>query len=203
MIETIFPVKMFHAKMPMNDEDASSLNATCQAIFRNHIAMKGISFQDAGDDGVHIPVFTNDNIKTYKEIKELHNFFAQSFHMLAKEYDNTITFEEILDRMEETTGRLPFMRKGDYKGLHCHSGASLVAVFYLEDVDNDKDGGKLILHDPAFNQVIRTKPKSKMSIDTEKHCIIIVPAHVWHEVTPYSGDEDRLAVVMNISFPYR
>ena len=203
MIRTIFPVKMFHAKMPMNDKDASSLNATCQAIFRNHVAMKEISFQDAGDDGVHIPVFTYDNIKTYKEIKELYKFFAQSCHILAKEYDDTITFEEIIDCMEETTGRLPFMRKGDYKSLHCHSGASLVAVFYLDDVDNDKDGGKLILHDPAFNQVIRTKPKSKMPIDTEKHSIIIVPAHVWHEVTPYNGDEDRLAVVMNISFPYR
>lgn len=203
MIETIFPVQMFHAKMPMSDEESSSLNATCQAIFRNHTAMKGISFQEAGDDGVHIPVFTDDNIKAYKEIRKLHDYFAKSFHQLAQEYDNRITFEEVLECMEETTGRLPFMRKGDYKGLHCHSGASLVAVFYLDDVDNDKDGGKLILHDPAFNQIIRTKPKRKMEMDTEKHCIIIVPAHVWHEVTPYNGDEDRLAVVMNISFPYK
>jgi hypothetical protein len=42
-----------------------------------------------------------------------------------------------------------------------------------------------------------------MSIETEKNTIIIVPAHVWHEVTPYYGEEDRLAVVMNISFPAR
>jgi Rps23 Pro-64 3,4-dihydroxylase Tpa1-like proline 4-hydroxylase len=79
----------------------------------------------------------------------------------------------------------------------------MVAVYYLDCVDNDKDGGKLIFHDPAFNQVIKTRPKSKMSIETEKNTIIIVPAHVWHEVTPYYGEEDRLAVVMNISFPAR
>mgnify|MGYP000415585683 CR=1 FL=1 len=155
------------------------------------------------DTRLTIPLFTDDNIKNYNEIKNLHDFFAKSFLKLANEYDESITHAEILERMEQTTGRLPFMRNGDYKGLHCHSGASMVAVYYLDCVDNDKDGGKLIFHDPAFNQVIKTRPKSKMSIETEKNTIIIVPAHVWHEVTPYYGEEDRLAVVMNISFPYR
>ena len=203
MIKTIFPIKMLHELHNINEEESSTLNSVCQAIFRNHLAMAGLSYQDGGDDGVHIPLFTDDNIKNYNEIKILNNFFAKSFLKLANEYDESITHTEILERMEQTTGRLPFMRNGDYKGLHCHSGASMVAVYYLDCVDNDKDGGKLIFHDPAFNQVIKTRPKSKMSIETEKNTIIIVPAHVWHEVTPYYGEEDRLAVVMNISFPSR
>ena len=184
MIKTIFPIKMLHELHNINEEESSTLNSVCQAIFRNHLAMAGLSYQDGGDDGVHIPLFTDDNIKNYNEIKILHDFFAKSFLKLANEYDESITHTEILERMEQTTGRLPFMRNGDYKGLHCHSGASMVAVYYLDCVDNDKDGGKLIFHDPAFNQVIKTRPKSKMSIETEKNTIIIVGSAYSTQATP-------------------
>ena len=137
MIKTIFPIKMLHELHNINEEESSTLNSVCQAIFRNHLAMAGLSYQDGGDDGVHIPLFTDDNIKNYNEIKNLHDFFAKSFLKLANEYDESITHTEILERMEQTTGRLPFMRNGDYKGLHCHSGASMVAVYYLDCVDKD------------------------------------------------------------------
>ena len=77
MIKTIFPIKMLHELHNINEEESSTLNSVCQAIFRNHLAMAGLSYQDGGDDGVHIPLFTDDNIKNYNEIKN-YTIFLQS-----------------------------------------------------------------------------------------------------------------------------
>jgi hypothetical protein len=197
MIETVFPIKVLIDELVMSEEEEVSLYSTAQAIFLDHLSKKGLGFVDAGNVA-SIPVFTKENLEKYAEIKTLHEFFAKSFFNLANEYTPT-TMEEIYSAMGETTGRLPFMKRGDYKQIHNHSGTSLVAVYYMSDVDNQKEGGKLVLHDPSFNNIMRTKPKPTHEIDTRKNRIVIMPGYVWHEVTPYTGEDTRLAVVMNIT----
>lgn len=197
MIETIFPIRMLVNELEMTEKEEASLYATSQAIFTNHLSRKGLGFVDAGNVA-SIPIFTEENLQSYPEIKKLYEFFAKSFHSLANEYSPT-TMDEIYASMGETTGRLPFMRKGDYKQVHNHSGTSLVAVYYMGDVDNEKEGGKLVLHDPSFNNTMRTKPKPTHEIETKKNRIVVIPGYIWHEVTPYFGEDVRSAVVMNIT----
>lgn len=33
--------------------------------------------------------------------------------------------------------------------------------------------------------------------ETKKNRMIIVPNYVWHEVSQYAGDDERLAIVLN------
>jgi hypothetical protein len=197
MIETVFPIKILIDELQMSEEEEASLYSISQAIFMDHLSKKGLGFVDAGNVA-SIPIFTKENLERYPEIKKLHEFFAKGFYQIANEYSPT-EIEEIYSSMGETTGRLPFMKKGDYKQLHNHSGTSLVAVYYMGDVDNAKEGGKLVLHDPSFNNTVRTKPKPTYEIETKKNRIVIMPGYIWHEVTPYSGEDIRLAVVMNIT----
>ena len=51
--------------MPINEEESStSLNSVrVRQYLEIILAMAGLSYQDGGDDGVHIPLFTDDNIK--------------------------------------------------------------------------------------------------------------------------------------------
>ena len=197
MIETVFPIKMLIDEFEVTYEEEVSLYSILQAIFMSHLSKKGLGFVDAGNVA-SIPIFTKENLEGYPEIKKLYEFFAESFYKLANEYSPT-TMEEIYLSMGETTGRLPFMRKGDYKQIHNHSGTSLVAVYYMGEVNNEKEGGKLVLHDPSFNNTMRTKPKPTHEIETKKNRIVIMPGYIWHEVTPYTGEDVRLAVVMNIT----
>ncbi|MDA1317433.1 MAG: putative 2OG-Fe(II) oxygenase [bacterium] len=199
MIKTIFPIRMLVDEFKITQEEEVSLYCISQAIFTAHLSKSGLGFAETGNIG-SIPIFTKENLKKYPEIKKLYEFFAKSFYSLANEYSPT-TMDEIYASMGETTGRLPFMRKGDYKQIHNHSGTSLVAVYYMSDVDNKKEGGKLVLHDPSFNNTIRSRPKPTQEIETKKNRIVIIPGYIWHEVTPYLGEDDRIAVVMNITLP--
>jgi len=197
MIETIFPTKIFRSKIDFTDDENESLKAFCQALMMQYMAENKISFREAGELE-NVPVFSDFNLKTYPFMTRLYNFFAVSFLELLQEYEPSAELEEVYDAMQVTMGKMPFMKRGDYKQIHCHRGNALVAVFYLDSVDNDMHGGKLILHDPSFNNTVRARTNPQHEIQTEKNSIVIIPAHVWHEVTPYFGNDERLTITMDI-----
>jgi hypothetical protein len=45
---------------------------------------------------------------------------------------------------------------------------------------------------------VRARTNPQHEIQTEKNSIVIIPAHVWHEVTPYFGNDERLTITMDI-----
>ena len=135
-----------------------------------------------------MPLFTEENFSVFPILKELKQLFADGFYKLAEsDPNNTLTKESIELMMDNHSGRLPIMKTNDYKGIHSHPGATAYGIFYLTDVDNDKDGGKLVLRDPSFH--INPGFRRKMTYEIETKCcrLIIAPAHIWHEVTPYYG----------------
>ena len=95
-------------------------------------------------------------------------------------------------------GKLPIMKKGDYQRLHGHVNAVAFAIFYLTDVNNERQGGELILKDPSFNTNYGFKPPEDYAVETKKNRLVVVPGYIWHEVTPYTGDDDRITIVMNL-----
>jgi len=196
MIKTAFPVNVLIKDYNDLGEFSDELSAAVQSIFQSLVAEK-LSRNDVTNQ--EYPVFTDENFAIFPELKKLQEIFTDGFFELASSYEeNTLTRELISKMVSINAGRLPLMKKGEYKRLHAHKGAIAFGVFYLTDVDNDKHGGQLILKDPSFPNNYGFHPPEDFVIGTKKNRLIVAPAYVWHEVTPYTGDKDRLAVVVNL-----
>jgi Rps23 Pro-64 3,4-dihydroxylase Tpa1-like proline 4-hydroxylase len=72
-------------------------------------------------------------------------------------------------------------------------------IFYLTDVDNEKHGGTLVLHDPAFHGVFNFHEARTYDVATKKNRLVICPNHIWHEVKQYLADDERITIVVNLN----
>jgi hypothetical protein len=199
MIKNIFPVNVYIKDLQKNQEWTESIKNTTSAIFLKYLAEKKIDKKELADN--EIPFFVEENIKKYPILNELREILIDGFYSLAQSYENnTLTREKIKEMVCRNSGRLPFMVKNDYKSVHSHTGASAFAIFYLSDIDNQKDGGKLILRDPSFNLNLHFSPNQNFEIETKQNRLIVAPGYVWHEVTPYYGDKERITIVINLDF---
>lgn len=197
MIKTVFPVNVLIKDHTMPDEFASELSSAVQAVFQSLMIEKGLSRDDIADE--ECPVFTKENLAAFPLLKQLQEIFIDGFYELANSYEeNTLTRDMIAKMVSSNVGKLPLMKKGDYKRIHGHTNAVAFAVFYLSDVDNKRHGGELILKDPSFHSNYSFHPPEDHAIETKKNRLVVAPAYVWHEVTPYTGDEDRITVVVNL-----
>jgi hypothetical protein len=198
MIKSIFPVNILVKDFDMPISFTEELSATVQSIIQTIMVEKNLTLEEVADD--EFPVFTDENLEQFPDLRTLREIFIDGFHELADSFEgNTLTREQIARMVELNVGKLPMMRKGDYKRLHGHTGAVAFAIFYLTDVDNEKHGGKLILKDPSFHSNYNFHPPTDFEIETKKNRLVVAPGYVWHEVTPYLGDEDRVTVVVNLN----
>ena len=197
MIKTIFPVNVLIKDFEMPEEFSSELSTTVQSIIQSIMTETGLTQEQVGDD--EFPVFTQENLEKFPELRTLKEMFIDGFYELASSFEeNTLTREMIARMVEANVGKLPLMKKGDYKRLHGHTNAVAFAIFYLTDVDNKKHGGKLILKDPSFHSNFSFHPPEDFEIETKKNRLVVAPGYIWHEVTPYLGEEDRVTVVINL-----
>lgn len=199
MIQTIFPVNILVKDYEKSNDWNCTISAFIKAHFTKVIEEKG-SYNAATDED--IDVFTEENMTAFPELREMFNMFIDGFYELSSALtaDNEIplTREEITKKIGKDLGRLPLMRNGDHKNLHTHNEALAYAVFYLSDVDNEKEGGQLVLHDPSFNTLRYFTSQKTIGIKTKKNRLVVAPAHVWHEVTRYTGNNERLTIVLNL-----
>lgn len=197
MIKTIFPVNILVKDFEMPDSFTDELSTTIQSIFQSIMLERGLTKQEVGDN--EFPVFTDENLEAFPALRTLREMFIDGFYELASSYEeNTLTRDMIAKMVHANVGKLPLMQKGDYKRLHGHTNAIAFAVYYLTDVDNERHGGKLVMKDPSFHSNFSFHPPEDFEVETKKNRLVVAPAYIWHEVTPYSGDEDRLTVVINL-----
>jgi hypothetical protein len=197
MIKTVFPVNVLIKDHDMPDEFTNELASAIQAIFQSLMSEHELTKDDVANE--EFPVFTEENFQAFPVLKQLQEMFIDGFYELASSYEeNTLTKEMVAKMVSSNVGKLPLMQKGDYKRTHGHTNAIAFAVFYLTDVDNKKHGGQLILRDPSFHSNFSFHPPEDFAIETKKNRLTIAPGYVWHEVTPYTGDADRLTVVVNL-----
>ena len=198
MITSIFPNKILIKDYELSDQWNASVTQVVKAVFAAALAETG-KYAAAGNDTV--PVFTEENMKVCPELAELKQMFIDCFYELASSYStNKLTKENVEQRVRTELGRLPFMKKNDFKHVHNHdSMVDAFAIFYLTDLDNEKDGGELILHDPSFSGVFNFHEQRMLNIPTKKHRMIICPNHIWHEVSMYRGDKERITIVLNLN----
>jgi len=199
MIKTVFPVNVLIKDYDLSNEVTNELTSAVQAILHSLMTEKGLTRDQATDD--EFPVFTEANCQAFPALKQLQQMFADCFYELASSYEGNMLTREMIDKMVSTNlGKLPVMKHGEYKRTHGHTNASAFAIFYLTDVDNEKHGGELILRDPSFHSNFSFHPPEDFAIATKKNRLMVAPAYVWHEVTPYTGTDDRLAIVIMINF---
>ena len=198
MITSIFPNKVLIKDFDLSDDWNNNITALVKAVFAKELAEKG-NYTDAGNDS--IPVFTEENMKSCPELAELRQMFVDGFYELASSYSiNRLTKEITEQRVQAELGRLPFMKKNDFKRIHNHNSTiEAFGIFYLTDVDNDKEGGELILHDPSFSGTLNFHEERTLQIQTKKHRMVICPNHIWHEVSRYTGEKERITIVLNLN----
>jgi hypothetical protein len=197
MITQIFPTNILIKDLDFSDEWNQNITLFVKSVFLNQVAISG-NYGLAGNNS--IPLFTEENINMCPELKELRNVFIDGFLELAQSYSNNELTREIIEsRVKNETGKLPFMKAGDYNSIHTHTLADAFGIFYLSEVDNKKYGGELILHDPSFSNSAAFQEEHKQGVATKKHRLVICPCRVWHEVTMYTGVEDRATIVMNLN----
>ncbi len=199
MIQTIFPVKILIKDYDLSEDWNHTVSAFVKQKLTQAIIDRG-SFDAAVDED--LDVFTEKNMSDFPQLRELFDMFIDSFYQLSQEFNNknevSLTKEDIKKHLSLDIGKLPIMRYGQSRGIHSHTHASAFGIFYLNDVDNESEGGKLILHDPTFNSQKHFCDYRTMEVETKKHRMIIAPNTVWHEVTTYLGKQERLAIVLNL-----
>jgi len=142
-------------------------------------------------------IIHKDTAKQYSVIADLRKIFIDGFCELNQHYGNQYSEEYLRKEFEKDSGNFAVLKGGQRVGLHNHPSIAF-AIFYLTDVDNEKDGGELILYDPSFHRNAYFHPPREVKIKTKKNRLVIGAADVWHEVTPYQGVKDRLCAVTDL-----
>lgn len=197
MIKTIFPTRILVKDYDKSLEWSEDLEIIVRTIFKS-IQAEQQDYTLTGNNSVNL--FKKDNLIQFPQLCELREMFVDCFFELASSYDsNELTRECIDDRVDEYSGKLPFMRNGDHKSLHNHNqSVDAFGIFYLTDVDNSKDGGSLILHDPSFSGLFNFQEERTISVETKRNRMVICPNHVWHEVSRYTGNEERITITVDL-----
>ena len=204
-VHKIFPTNIVINDVDLTDEQKADLSVAVESIFINEYSMSREHARNEpskyGNHADSFGVFTEENMEVFPVLKDLRNIFVDGFFELAQSHDNSNMSRESISRMfKGNFSALPIIRKGFGMDVHCHPGCIASAVFYLTDVDNEKDGGQLVLRDPSWHTVPGFRNEMEYEISTRAGRLVVFPVHTWHEVKTYIGDQDRITVVGNLSY---
>lgn len=183
-----FPVELLVRDFDM----PSSWNENIDLFIRTEVFSEHPLF-DPNDPNKfdEINIFSPKFLEKSKEVQILYDIFFNGFKDLAHHTDPDVSAESI-EKMH-FTGKVPFMKSGDFKKVHNHVKADAYGIFYLNDIP-PKSGGQLIIHHPVFhNQVAFSAPREH-TIPHRKNRLIIGPSYVWHEVSLYLGKDQRKVI---------
>lgn len=208
MIITPFASKILVKDYDMSDEWTNELTTTLKILTTNKSANCSLSkmledettaelFKYDAQKSTKPYVIHEQSAQEFKIIAELRDIFLQGFLELNKEYNNQYSEEYLKEQYKHDSGNFAILRNGQRVGLHNHPSIGF-AIFYLTDVDNEADGGELILYDPSFHRNQYFHSPREIRIKTKKNRLVIGAADVWHEVTPYTGQQDRMCAVIDL-----
>lgn len=88
---------------------------------------------------------------------------------------------------------------------HCHPGASWAGIFYVQSSECKMNNNNGV--NRWFNSESNKGPgelgsmwwnvNSVYGIDADEGTLILFPAWMWHDATPYTGEEDRIVIAFN------
>jgi hypothetical protein len=205
MIKDLFPVKIIQRDLDISDEINEKVSSTISAI---HAMVKASSgFENACEE---MFLFNDENLKNCPELSIVLDSFVQGFSDLLDANGGDpvyLNHEHIKSKIRSTIvgdkrpwSKLPFMRaySNEFKTSHVHEQSCVWGIFYLQDVDHQTYGGQIYLEDPHRSVQKHFKVYPEVKIEAKKNRLLIVPNYVWHGVTPYSGPDDRLCIVVSL-----
>lgn len=202
-VHLMFPTPVVITDVELTETQIKDLKVAVQAIFMDNMLHSDPENGQAGSNAwaEPFPVWTPENLKTFPVLNDIREIFIDGFYELAEAHEfNQLSREIVSDLFADNYGQLPIMKTGDSLPVHTHPGAVASAVFYLTDVDNEKDGGMLALRDPSWHTTLGMRNKMEEFIETRAGRLIVFPTQIWHDVRPYYGKEDRLTMVANLSY---
>ena len=126
-----------------------------------------------------------------KNMLTLRSYFMEGFEALCVEHDERSDFD--IDSMNIINP----MNYGDFKSCHTHDVIDAFGVYYLNESD---EGGRLRLYDPRFLNKKSFSRQTYIEIKPRTGLMVVAPYYIWHEVTPYFGEDTRYSLVCNMVF---
>lgn len=97
-------------------------------------------------------------------------------------------------------------RKGSSHDLHNHPDCCWSGVYYLQAGDSGSQGGILELLDPRpFTEMVSSPGNPcglRVPITPVNGLMITFPSWLYHRVTPYQGEMERISIAFNVSAHY-
>jgi uncharacterized protein (TIGR02466 family) len=97
-------------------------------------------------------------------------------------------------------------KKGGFHGPHMHSNTSWGWIYYLEDLDNERDGGRNKFYNPLSQHVtyvdvglvfMANLDWSFFEVTPSAGKLIVYPGWLLHDAQPYWGKKDRVILSGN------
>lgn len=133
----------------------------------------------------NVDLWVSDNMKIIRDR------FKDGFDSLCSYYDETADYD--IDSMNIINP----MVYGDFKSCHTHDVIDAFGIYY---VNESNEGGKLRLYDPRFLNKKSFSKETYIEIKPKTGLMVVAPYYIWHEVTPYLGNETRYSLVCNMVF---
>jgi hypothetical protein len=197
-IKQIYPTNIYLDKLDISDEKLT--------VIENYLRAQHLAFTSSLDNDHKEYHDGNENIVIdaiiegeCPEMVELIEKIKKAFLELA--YSNMDNLSEsnqdaIALDVELDSTKINLMKRGYRLGVHTHYSDDGFACLYFNDV-SDEEGGEIALYDPRWQRNYAFGGSKLEKIKSKRGQLLIAPQFLWHEVTQYNGDEERLTLVVN------
>ena len=197
-IKEIYPTNIYHKQLDISEEKLTVIESFLRAQHLNFISSTDndhVEYQD-GNENIVIDAIVEGQCPEMKElIDEVKKGFVALAYSNLENMTESHTDKMILD-CELDSCKINLMKKGYRLGVHTHYSDDAFACIYFNDV-SDEEGGELVLYDPRWQRNYYFGGSRLEKFKSKRGTMIIAPQYLWHEVTHYHGDEERLTLVVN------
>jgi hypothetical protein len=197
-IREIYPTNIYEKELDISEEKLKEIETFLRAQHKAFMSSPDMDHDEYSDGNENIVI---DAVIEGQcpEMKELIDEVKKGFLTLA--YSNLDNFTEsntdsmLLD-VELDSCKINLMKKGYRLGAHTHYSDDAFACIYFNDV-TEEEGGELVLYDPRWQRNYMFGGSKQEKIKSKRGKMVIAPQYLWHEVTHYHGEDERLTLVVN------
>lgn len=195
-IKSIYPTNILVRQLDIPEDELIAIEAWLRT---QHIAFNSsvdpTNFDYGNGDIIEHGTSLGDAPVMTSLVEKIKRGFVDLAYSNIDSYDDNIG-EKVILVAEIESCKINLMKTNDRKGNHSHYGDDAFACFYFNDGDV-KQGGQLALYDPRWQRNYWFGGSKLEAITPKRGMLVIAPGFMWHEVTQYTGMNDRLALVIN------
>lgn len=198
-IKSIYPTNILVKQIDISEEKISAIENFLKAQHLSFISDSNKNDLVEYRDGNENIIIDAKNSGECPEMEELEAKIKQAYIELAysniEEFTESNTEKLMLDTKIDSC-KINLMKQGYRLGVHTHYSDDAYACFYFNDV-KENEGGELVLYDPRWQRNYWFGGSKLETIRPKRGMLVIAPSFLWHEVSLYTGQEERLTLVVN------